>query len=339
MARFAGARAIAALGIKYILDREYRTEVGAAADPERIRETVFLRSAKGGSRTEILVDSASELDISTAEVERGLFADRSSARVVTAPSRASSPHELVLDYNLALVQGLVLRAERLHVGLSESVRSVVRYAKLRGLLATFTVGTDGRTCLDLSGPLALFRNTLKYGRALALFLPAALATPGSSFDARCRLNGRVVSLRVDAGDPLARKHALPRDYDSAVERALVRAVRRLGTERRIMRETEPLRAGSRLFFPDFTLVRGTGRVLVEVVGYYTPEYLDRKRAALATAGVRNLIVCVDDALDCGERPLTDGAVLRFRRRVDAEKLLRAAEALLAQTAPRTGSET
>ncbi len=321
----AGASRSSALGIKHILDRTYRSEVRAAAAPERIRDVVFPLAARGGSREEVLARAAAELRITAREVDEGLFADRVDARVLVPPRAPPSAGEMVLAYNLALVQGILLRAERVRVEVTESVRAVVRYAKLRGLLATFTVPSEGWTRMDASGPLSLFRNTLKYGRALATFYPTLTATPRYRLQARCRLGGRSVVVRVETGDPVLRVHALPRESDSAVERALVRDVRRLGTAWAIERETTVLRAGSSLFFPDFTLVRGNERVLVEIVGYYTPEYLTRKCECLRLARAPRLIVCVDDALDCGEGALGSTTVLRFRKRVDAARLLEVAE--------------
>jgi hypothetical protein len=41
-----------------------------------------------------------------------------------------------------------------------------------------------------------------------------------------------------------------------------------------------------------------------------------------------MIVCVDDTLDCGETPLEGATVLRFRRRVDAARLLALADVLV-----------
>jgi predicted nuclease of restriction endonuclease-like RecB superfamily len=92
----------------------------------------------------------------------------------------------------------------------------------------------------------------------------------------------------------------------------------------------PVRAGKRLFFPDFTFSRGSQTVHAEIVGYYTREYLARKTAALEAAGMRNLVICVDDALDCGEAAFAAGGrILRYRRRVDARALLSAVESVAA----------
>jgi predicted nuclease of restriction endonuclease-like RecB superfamily len=134
-------------------------------------------------------------------------------------------------------------------------------------------------------------------------------------------------VRIDATDRIARTHALPKDADSAVERALARDVRRLGTSWSLLRESNALVVGSRSFFPDFTLRHEGGfSVLVEVVGFYTPEYLRSKLDALRAAAARPLIACIDESLACADGELA-GAVLRYKRRIDAAALIAIAERL------------
>ena len=235
----------------------------------------------------------------------------------------------MLRYNLALLQGILLRAVELDVRARSNVRSVVRFAKLRGLLCTYHALDDG-VRIALSGPLSILHETTKYGHALATFVPAAIATPGWTIDARCRMGGYLLDLRATAADPIASTHALPKDCDSAVERAMARDVRRLGTAWRITRETAAIRVGSRVFFPDFTLSReGERPVFVEIVGYYTPEYLSSKLRVLRESGLRRIIVCVDESLTQDASAFRADAVLFYRRRVDAKALIAAAERIAA----------
>jgi uncharacterized protein len=320
-----GAPRIATLGIRRVLDRACTWHVRAALEPSLLRESVFPIAASDIDREVALARASAQLGLSAREVESGLFADRVSARALVMPSLELAPRDIVLAYNMALVQGILLRAECVCVDVSESVRAVVRYAKLKGLLASFEVDESGWTRMRASGPLALFQNTLKYGHALAGFFPTLTATPRYRVEATCRIREQRVVVRIYGTDPLPRTHALPREVDSAVERALVRDIRRLGSAWTIERETAILRAGSKLFFPDYALVRGAFRVLVEIVGYYTQEYLARKAEALRIAGCVPMVVCVDDALDCGEGFLAGCTVLRFRRRVDAAQLVAIAE--------------
>jgi predicted nuclease of restriction endonuclease-like RecB superfamily len=275
--------------------------------------------------------AAAHFGASREDVVQSLFADRTENRRLVAPSSIPSPREIALLYNLALVQGLVLGALDLIVRARSHVRSVVRFAKLKGLLCTYGTDSDALR-IALSGPLSVLRQTTKYGLALASFVPAVVATPGWTLEARCRARGITAMLKASSKDPIASTHALPRDTDSLVERRLLRDVRRLASAWTIERETTVVRLREGVFFPDFTLRRGDERVLVEIVGYYTPEYLESKLRVFREAGLRRIIVCVDEELACGDDQVVAGAVIRYRRRVDAATLIAAAERLVAERA-------
>jgi predicted nuclease of restriction endonuclease-like RecB superfamily len=94
----------------------------------------------------------------------------------------------------------------------------------------------------------------------------------------------------------------------------------------VLREPEPISVGTRLVFPDFALQHrqeASRRWLLEIVGFWTPEYLRRKLAFYREARVANLILCIDEARACAEEDLPASAIiLRFRRRVDAAAVLR-----------------
>jgi predicted nuclease of restriction endonuclease-like RecB superfamily len=146
------------------------------------------------------------------------------------------------------------------------------------------------------------------------------------------LRDEPIVVRIHATDRIARTHKLPRDADSGVERALARDVRRLGAPWTLVREADAVVVGTRMCFPDFTLRHADGFVvLVEVVGFYTPEYLRSKLEAMRAAAARPLIVCVDDALACDDGEMA-GAVLWFKKRVDAVRLVALAQALRASSA-------
>lgn len=327
LARAHRVSARALTGVRRILAQSWESAVVSAASPPLVRRAVFERAAGASSEEEraAAIDAAAAaLDLSRESVLASLFADLPGARRLSAPAARPSPSDCVGRYNLALAQGILFRSEEVTVHVREHVRSVVRFAKLLRLLCTYAESARGTT-LRVSGPLSLFRQTTKYGRALASFLPSLLSTPGWAIEARCVLGERRLRFLASASDPLARPHALPRATDSRVEERLLSDVRRLGSEWSISRESAavPLPDGG-VFFPDFTLARGEDRVLVELVGYYTPEYLASKLRALEAARDRRLVVLVDDALACEDGAITASAVLRYRRRPDAQALLLAA---------------
>jgi predicted nuclease of restriction endonuclease-like RecB superfamily len=322
-----GAPPRAAAAMRLVLARFRSSEVLAAAPPVLVRSAVFQEAVReGATRDKAIARAAATLGIAPDEVVPALYADRPGARrVVVAPTRPS-PREAIELYHLALLQGLLYRSELLVVRCREHVRAVVRYAKLRGLLCAYAE-EQGGTRIELSGPLSLFRHTLKYGSALASFVPALVATPGWSLEATVVLRGDRTLLHARAGDPIARTHALPADADSTVERRFARDFRRLGSAWTLARETAAVRAGGRLFFPDYTLRHGERVVYLEIVGYYTPEYLSNKLEAFRAAGLKDLVVCIDETLACGDREIEAAAVVRFKKRIDAAAVLAAAEAL------------
>ena len=102
-----------------------------------------------------------------------LFADLPGERLVAAPPRPLSPGELALRTNLAIAQGLLFRVASVTIEMDGNARAVVRHSKLRGLICTVVPCGAGPadSVLELSGPFALFRRTLVYGRALSEILP------------------------------------------------------------------------------------------------------------------------------------------------------------------------
>ncbi len=192
-----------------------------------------------------------------------------------------------------------------------------------------SMAQSGGVILDLSGPFALFRHTLIYGRRLSSLLPRLAWCDRFELEAQVALGAGpaagLVRYRLRSGDPLPPGRELGR-FDSEVEARFARDFARLGSDWDLVREPEavPLEGG-RLSFPDFALVhRRTPerRWWLEIVGFWTERYLRDKLAHLRAAGLGNLIVCIDERRGCGIEAMPDGAeVLGYRTRIDARQVL------------------
>ncbi len=307
-------------GVWHVLRRGSRTAVDAPIPPRRLREEMFLAAATAPAAA-VLQTFCRRLDAHPDRVRAWLYADIPGARILrTRP--LPSAEGLRDAYNLSLAQGLVGRCTRIAIRVEENLRVVVRAAKLRGLLVS--VEADG-PIVRASGPLALFRQTTKYARSLGMFIPSLVSLPGWSLEGALQLGSSPARLKMDATAPLPRCGKLPARTDSALEKALLRGLRRSSSDWIILREPVVFRVGSQLFFPDFVLARGPDRVVVEVVGFWTPDYLERKLTQLATITDAPLVVCVDETLACDPSRLPRADVLRFRRRLDPAVLLAACE--------------
>jgi uncharacterized protein len=289
--------------------------------------TFGLAAREGGERAAIVAAAAQQLDVSPATVEALLLADLAGEQPVAAPPPDLGPQALALRTNDALARGLLARATGVELRLVGNARPVVRLAKLLGLICV--VRRDGEaTIIDISGPVALLRRTRVYGFALGALLDPVAWCDDFALRAPCALQEGLFTLCLGPRDPLAPSQE-PRRFDSKVEAALARDLARLALDWEIIREPEPLVAGDALVFPDFALVKRlepARRFLLEVVGFWTPEYVTRKLALLRQAGVEGLILCIDEDRACGEDELPAGAqVIRYRKRIKAVDVLRIIE--------------
>ena len=103
------------------------------------------------------------------------------------------------------------------------------------------------------------------------------------------------------------------------------------------RESSPIAIGDELFLPDFTLRHEDGReMLVELVGFWTPEYLEAKTHKIAAAHLGSLILVVYRGLAVGnataalESLVGAERVVWFTARPRAADVVRAAEQLSAR---------
>jgi hypothetical protein len=307
------------------LQKHHRTR--SSVEPRRARALVFEAAARAEGPTSIVLASvATSLGVNGRELQDALFADLPGEKLI-APTRApTAPDELALRANLALVQALLLHATKVRIYVQGHTRAVVRHARLRGLICTVTERdeTDG-VCIELSGPLALFRKTRLYGQALGEMIPLLAWCARFRLHAECVLDGRRLRLQLGTGDPLFPGSA-PRPYDSRIEERFARDFRKLAPEWDVVREPEPISADGTQIFPDFALQHRTNlarRWLLEIVGFWTPEYVARKLARYRSARLANLILCIDEERNCAAADLPSSArVVRFRRRVDPASILR-----------------
>ncbi|MDY0059287.1 MAG: DUF790 family protein [Myxococcota bacterium] len=305
---------------------------GDGLDPVLVRRLLFDEAAAappGFPRPAVVARVSQILDATPDVVEEALYADLPGERRLAPLADPPCPGRLIEQYNLALAQGMLQRAESVAAEVGGQVKAVLRYARLQQLICTVKAPASpgGKATIQLSGPLSLFRSTLKYGRALANWLPTLARAPGWSLCAHCRLRGEAVLFRADASDPLGTTHAAPRRFDSRLEERFFRELQAQRTSWTVLREADPVQVGTHLICPDFTLVdhaRGV-RVPVEIVGWWTPAYLRHKAALIAALPLGSpWLLCLDRRLDAGELEdlPTTTPVFQFQRKIPVTEFLR-----------------
>lgn len=328
-----------------VLRRLYQGKTRSPLPPPRARAALFGEAGAGPEREreEVVRAAAAGAGTSPGALWESLFADIPSEREVVAPVETPQPPDLALRTNLAVVQHLIHKSVKVTIRAEGNVRALVRLAKLRGLICTAAADETGSpparaagTLLDLSGPLSLFRRTLLYGHALADLVPPLAWCPRFHLEAFCIVRGESVRFALASGAPIFPGRE-PRQFDSALEERFARDFAHAAPDWELVREPEAFRAGGMLVFPDF-LVRhrrdSSRRFILEIVGFWTAEYLTKKFAALRAASIHNLILCIDDDRNCAaaDLPLV-GSVVRYHRRLDPAAVLRAIEEMEAARPP------
>jgi uncharacterized protein len=257
------------------------------------------------------VETALRLGRGVDDVRRLLYADSPRERVLRHAPRLDG-RALLARYNLELARGVLLTADRLTVKARGGWRGIFRALKAARLM--YVVRRAGRSYeVEVTGPAAAFivRRT-RYGARLARVIPALMRAPQWRFDAQVRWrDGTPLSFRARGrprgaatAAPIGERARHPR-YDSSWERSLASDFRlQFGGDARngwmLSRESSPVAMGAELFLPDFTLRHADGReALVEIVGFWTPEYLEAKARKVAAAGLETLILVVYRGLAVG----------------------------------------
>jgi uncharacterized protein len=279
-------------------------------------------------RSEALAEGARLLELKDANVEELLFADLPGERRLVLPMPLPAPSELMSRTNLELAQGLLRLASQVTIDLHGGARAVVRQVHLRRLLCTVRRLDAGCVRLEISGPFSLFRHTSLYGRALASILPALFRCQRFELLARCFVRGRSLGVRLQPGDPVVVGES-QKSYDSRLEERFAREFCRASLDWDLVREPEPLLAGETFIFPDFAVVhrRDSSRsFLLEIVGFWTPDYLRDKLNRLREIPRVPLVLCIDRGLNCSAGELPPHAhVVWFQKRIDPGSVLEVIE--------------
>ncbi len=305
-------------GLAHLLSTAFSTfEVRSPLDPVMLRERVFAASAQvvpsvqtSARIIETLAAALSrelERDVVPEQIRAGLYADLPEQHVLTS-LEAPTPEALIHRYNLSQAQGVLYRASHVTITAHRNdpgeYKLLFRYMKLFGLMAYIEGDADHGFTLTIDGPTSLFKPSTRYGLALAKMLPALLHV------SRWSLTATLVPKVVSPSTPRLARYTLDTDcglvthyppgkpHDSMVEQAFAERWEQTRTDWRLEREVDLIPLPGSVMIPDFRLIHPDGRtVLLEIVGYWRPEYLRKKFAQVRRAASDNLILAVSERLN------------------------------------------
>jgi predicted nuclease of restriction endonuclease-like RecB superfamily len=305
-------------GLGYILKSSFCTfEVVSPLEPQMLRERVFSLAAKSvSSRESTQVTLSKVADELTQELERevlleqvrnGLYADLSENKILTVFDAPTAP-DVLNRYNLSQVQGVFYKASQLvlnaHRNVPGEYKLLFRYLKLFQLMAYIEGDADHGFTITIDGPTSLFNSSTRYGLAIAKLIPAllhvtkwSLSSILQSRDAYTNTwkTGRF-TLNSECG--LVSHYPPGKPYDSMLEASFADKWDALKSGWALEREVDLIPIPGSVMIPDFRLVHSDGRTfLLEIVGYWRPEYLQKKFSQVRRAGRDDLILAISERLN------------------------------------------
>jgi predicted nuclease of restriction endonuclease-like RecB superfamily len=226
------------------------------------------------------------------EIQSQMFADVIELQPLRAIDPMTTATELLSSYNLAQTQAALYRATEVRVQSWSDLKTIVRHAKLARLMHRIDRldFPEPGFQFDFDGPGSTIRETTRYGIGFAKLLGKLVTCQKWQMTARV-LGPRNQPMRlvISPKDGLRSSLAMPDDFDSELEREVEKTWQNAPvTGWTLERETELLYIGQTVLTPDFVLRSDGGRmVLVEVVGFWTPEYLAEKTARLKRFAAAN----------------------------------------------------
>lgn len=307
---------------KLVLDRcDFSLSEGL--DPAEIRDELFLRATaarkalgarESFDREAVIAAMATDRGIAPAAIEARLFADLKGSETLVA-FRPLTPEALLARYDVALAQGVILRATRVSIALDGEepgrVRKLFRAARFHGLLHRVTDLGAGRYLVELDGPFSLFTAVQKYGFNLALFLPEVLR--GERWQLRAEvLWGKRREPHVFELGPGDRLVAPGRPVDGVAPEIakFVEGFRALESAWEVARNDEIIALpGETVCVPDLIFTsRETGeQVFLEAFGFWSRQAVWQRIETIRRGFPSRIILAVSKNLRVSEELLEDEA--------------------------------
>ena len=305
-------------GLTHILKNNFSTiEIISPIDPQLLRQRVFCEAVAAiplpQNRPQILEITATHLsqelkrEVLPHEIEKGLYADLQENRIITQFD-APPAEELLHRYNLSQVQGIFYRASHIiiqaHRNDPGEYKLLFRYLKLFQLMAYIEGDADIGFTITMDGPASLFKASTRYGLALAKMIPALLQVTKWSLKAKLQYRDPYTggiknqSFELDDRCGLVSHYPRGKTYDSMIEASFAKNWEKIETKWRLEREVNLVPLPGSVMIPDFRLVHPDGRdFLLEIVGFWRPDYLQKKFYQVRRAEPDNLILAVSERLN------------------------------------------
>ncbi|MCA9970841.1 MAG: DUF790 family protein, partial [Anaerolineales bacterium] len=331
-------------GLAAVLAQRATFETAPPVAPEALRAALFGRGPALGARgkgqaaerARLVGETAVAYNLTPTQLDAALFADLAEEQVLQSVGEPLAPGDLIARYNLEVARGLLYWARQVDIHIADGYKTLFKYIKLMGLMYTIAPAAVGYD-VTLHGPLSPFVSaTIRYGLQFARFMPALLLCGRWQMEAQVRPPGTRRFLRYLLDDQTELQSHFKRraGFDSRLEASFAAEFEAKYTQAErvweLAYEDELIVLDDTVMIPDFSFThrRDGRRALLEIVGFWHPDYLRRKLAKVRQANRRDLILLVYEQARVapGEfEAASAGEVLTFKRKPVLKEVLAAVE--------------
>lgn len=306
-------------GLAHLLRSETFSKFAVVSplEPQQLRQRVFALSAQAAPLPQLasatlqtLAEQLSqelEREVLTEQIRSGLYADLDENKILVQFD-APTPEALLHRYNLSQVQGIFYKASQIRINAHRNdpgeYKLLFRYLKLFGLMAYIEGDADHGFTISIDGPTSLFKPSTRYGLDIAKLIPALLHVTKWNLTTDLQIRDSYTKsektrhFTLDSRCGLVSHYPPGKPYDSMLESSFADRWDSLKSDWQLEREVDLIPIPGSVMIPDFRLVHSSGRsFLLEIVGYWRPEYLRKKFSQVRQSERDDLILAISERLN------------------------------------------
>lgn len=308
-------------GLAELVQRKCIFAPYTALDIMKLRRSLFEKGFVKNEEERVLIitNIAKEFGVSNDDVENAIFADLPKEQVLRHLD-APTPKELIRIYNLSVTQTLLFNATEMIFTVGAKYQQIFRTINYLGLMYE----TDGNE-ICVSGPVSLLKNTKKYGSSLAKLIPYILQSDKWSIKAKIQMERgnepRIFTFKLNSTDQISLPIYEPKEegFDSEVEEQFYKDFRLHASDWEIKREPTFIKAGNYVIIPDFGFFKNGMKLYLEVVGFWTPDYIKKKIKKFNLTDTK-IIAAINQNLKCSREDFP-GDVIFYRKKIPIKPIL------------------
>jgi predicted nuclease of restriction endonuclease-like RecB superfamily len=325
-------------GVAALLSRRCEFASNPPLDPIAVRKAVFHKASEVGvtmreERDWVVQRCAKEMQTEPEKIEASLWADMEDEQLLVS-FRDIDPRDLLRAYNLALVQTLLFKARKMEVLVPEGCISIVSSAKRLGLM--YRVERRGDSFwVEIEGPLSALKLCERYGTSMARLIPGIVSQPRwevsasvawkgerpSMFELSSAREGGLLAYHGDegagagTGDASSEKEKLIPRLQSALPGWTVEEV------------SSPMTIEGATFLPDLKISKGGISIYLEMLGFWTEDYVRKRGASLLSkgGGEHGYLTFADRGMTCSMHGAKGTGVILYDKRSLVKEVVSAVE--------------